>query len=149
MSGLSETDRRIVNALQGGFPLSERPFAIASTLGLDEETLMARIKHLLETGAISRFGPLWNSEELGGAVCLAAIAVPPERFEEVTELVNAHPEIAHNYERSHKLNMWFVVSSLDPARIEAVFAEIEKETGLKVWPMPKEEEFFVGFRVEV
>ena len=149
MSALSETDRRIVNALQGGFPLSERPFAIASTLGLDEETLMARIKHLLETGAISRFGPLWNSEELGGAVCLAAIAVPPERFEEVTELVNAHPEIAHNYERSHKLNMWFVASSLDPARIDAVFAEIEKETGLKVWPMPKEEEFFVGFRVEV
>jgi DNA-binding Lrp family transcriptional regulator len=150
MSGLCDIDRRIVNQLQGGFPLSERPFAAASApLGLDEETLMARIRHLVDCGAVSRFGPLWNSEELGGAVCLAAIAVPPERFEAVASQVNAHPEVAHNYERSHPLNMWFVVSSLDPARIDAVFAEIESETGLKVWPMPKEEEFFVGFRVEV
>jgi len=150
MTPLSDIDRRIVNALQGGFPLSERPFAEAgAALGLAEDDLIGRIRALVETGTVSRFGPLWNPEELGGAVCLAAIAVPPERFEAVAAQVNAHPEVAHNYERTHALNMWFVASSVDPARIDAVFAEIEAETGLKVWPMPKEEEFFVGFRVEV
>lgn len=150
MTTLDATDRRIVNALQGGFPLAERPFAEAgAALSLSEDDLIARLRRLVDSGFASRFGPLWNSEELGGAVCLAAIAVPPERFDEVTALVNAHPEVAHNYERSHKLNMWFVASSVDPARIAAVFAAIEAETGLKVWPMPKEEEFFVGFRVEV
>lgn len=150
MTQLDPVDRQIVNALQGGFPVCDRPFAEAgAALGLGEEELIARVWRLVDSGFASRFGPLWNSEEMGGAVCLAAIAVPPERFDEVTALVNAHPEVAHNYERSHTLNMWFVASSVDPERIAAVFAEIEAETGLKVWPMPKEEEFFVGFRVEV
>jgi len=47
---------------------------------------------------------------LGGDVCLAHRSAP-ERFDEVAEQVNAHPEIAHNYERTHALNMWFVVSA--------------------------------------
>jgi len=98
---------------------------------------------------LSRFGPIWNAEALGGAVCLAAIAVPRERFDEVAELVNAHPEVAHNYERDHELNMWFVVSAEDPGRIDQVIAEIGRETGLAVRAMPKAREFFVGFRVEV
>jgi len=149
MSALSDVDRRIVNALQGGFPISPRPYAeAAASLGLDEETLIARLRHLVETGAASRFGPLWNPEKLGGAVCLAAMAVPADRFESVAAQVNAHPEIAHNYERENALNMWFVVSAEREARIGEVIAEIGRETGLKVWPMPKEEEYFVGFRVE-
>jgi DNA-binding Lrp family transcriptional regulator len=150
MIALDETDRAIINGLQGGFPLSERPFAVAGAqFGIGEAELIGRIGALIEAGAVSRFGPLWNSEEMGGAVCLAAMAVPPERFAAVAEQVNAHPEIAHNYERDHALNMWFVLSALDPRRIGATARAIEAETGLKVWMMPKEIEFFVGFRVEV
>lgn len=150
MSGLDAIDRLIVNSLQGGFPISAHPYAeAAERLGLSEAELIARLSRLVETGVASRFGPLWNSEELGGAVCLAAMAIPAERFDAVTGIVNAHPEIAHNYARDHALNMWFVVSAEKPERIDAVMAEITQETGIKVWPMPKEEEYFVGFRVEV
>ncbi|MCA0423758.1 MAG: Lrp/AsnC family transcriptional regulator [Proteobacteria bacterium] len=150
MITLTATDRIIINGLQGGFPLSERPYAdAADMLGISEGELIERLAALVAAGAVSRFGPLWNSEEMGGAVCLAAMAVPAERFEAVAEQVNRHPEIAHNYERGHELNMWFVISSLDPERITSTAAAIEAETGLKVWLMPKEEEFFVGFRVEV
>lgn len=149
MTALSEIDKAIINGLQGGFPISERPFAdAAATLGLSEDALIARVKALVAAGVISRFGPLWNSEEMGGAVCLAAMAIPANRFEAVAAQVNAHPEVAHNYERAHALNMWFVISALDPAKIEATARAIEEETGLSVWLMPKEEEFFVGFRVE-
>ena len=149
MSALSDIDRRIVNALQGDFPISPRPYAeAAARLGLSEADLIEHLRRLVESGAASRFGPLWNSEGLGGAVCLAAMAVPAARFDAVAAQVNAHAEIAHNYEREHALNMWFVVSAERPERIDAVMAEIERETGLKVWPMPKEEEYFVGFRVE-
>lgn len=149
MIALTDADRAIINGLQGGFSICEQPFAeAAARLGMDEEALIARVRALVAAGAISRFGPLWNSEELGGAVCLAAMAVPRERFEEVAAQVNAHPEIAHNYERAHALNMWFVISALDPARIEATARAIEYETGLAVKLMPKEQEFFVGFRVE-
>jgi DNA-binding Lrp family transcriptional regulator len=149
MIALADADRAIINGLQGGFPISERPFAeAAATLGMGEDALIARVKALVEAGAISRFGPLWNSEEMGGAVCLAAMAVPRARYETVAAQVNAHPEIAHNYERAHALNMWFVISALDPARIAATARAIEAETGLDVKLMPKEREFFVGFRVE-
>lgn len=150
MTPLTDIERRVINALQGGFPLDARPFAAAaSSLGLDEDALMATIDGLVQSGRVSRFGPLWNAEGLGGAVCLAAMRVPPDRFETVAGQVNAHPEIAHNYARDHALNMWFVASAADPARIDAVFRAIEKETGLPVLAMPKEREFFVGFRVEV
>lgn len=150
MSTASPTGRAIINGLQGGFPLTHRPFRDAgAALGLTEDELIEGVRDLIDARQLSRFGPLWNAELLGGGVCLAAIAVPSERFDEVTELVNAYPEVAHNYERSHALNMWFVVSAEDTARINEVIAEIERETGLVVYAMPKTREFFVGFKVEV
>lgn len=150
MTDLDPRARAVINGLQGGFPLTSRPFREAGRkLGLSEDELIEGVADLVESGKLSRFGPLWNAEAAGGAVCLAAMAVPPDRFEEVADRVNAHPEIAHNYEREHQLNMWFVISSEDPQRIDDVMAAIEKETGLAVRAMPKEREFFVGFRVEV
>ena len=150
MSVIDPTQKATINGLQGGFPLTPRPFRDAGAeLGLSEGELLDCLRDLVGAGQLSRFGPLWNAEMIGGDVCLAAIAVPPERFDEVAEQVNAHPEIAHNYERTHALNMWFVVSAEDPRRIAQVIAEIEAETGLSVHAMPKMHEFFVGFRVEV
>jgi siroheme decarboxylase len=147
---LDPTARAIVNGLQGEFPLTSRPFRDAGrALGLTEDELIDGVRALTDAGALSRFGPLWNAEAIGGGVCLAAMAVPQARFEEVAETVNAHPEIAHNYERDHRLNMWFVISADDPRKIQEVIAAIEQESGLAVHAMPKAREFFVGFRVEV
>jgi len=83
---------------------------------------------------------------LGGALTLAAMAVPPDRFDTVAEIVNTFPEVAHNYARDHALNMWFVVATDCPDRIANVIDAIENETGLAVYNMPKIEEFFVGLR---
>ncbi|MBZ0217822.1 MAG: hypothetical protein K8F25_14790, partial [Fimbriimonadaceae bacterium] len=57
--------------------------------------------------------------------------------------------VAHNYERAHELNMWFVISVEDPDEISNVIKKIEAETGFKVLDMPKLEEFFIGLKVEV
>jgi DNA-binding Lrp family transcriptional regulator len=144
------TDRAIINGLQGGFPVTQRPFREAGhELGLSEGELIEGVQHLVETGRLSRFGPLWNAEGLGGDVCLCAMQVPAERFDDVVAQVNAHREVAHNYERTHALNMWFVISAERPERIEEVAKLIETETGLPVFRMPKTREFHVGFRVEV
>lgn len=144
-----ETDRRLINGLQGGFPLCERPYAaIAVQFGISEEDAIARIDRLCRDGWLSRFGPMYDAERLGGNVCLAALAVPAADFERVAAQVNAHPEIAHNYQREHPLNMWFVVATEDARRIDEVLAEIEAETGLAVFAMPKLEEFFIGARFE-
>ena len=146
---MDATDRRIVNALQGGFAIAERPFAVAAAgLDLDEDELIDRVRRLVDDGVLSRFGPMYNAERLGGAVTLAAMAVPEARFEAVAEAVNARPEVAHNYEREHDLNMWFVVACEEPARIGEVLAEIAAETGLEVLDMPKTREFFLELRLE-
>lgn len=145
---MDERDRRIINALHGGFPVCPRPYAkVAATLGLEEDELIARLEALVASGVLSRFGPLVDAERLGGAVTLAAMAVPEAEFETVAEIVNAFPEVAHNYARTHRLNMWFVVASEMPKRIAEVIAEIERVTGLKVHDLPKEEEYFLELRL--
>ncbi|MBO6519602.1 MAG: Lrp/AsnC family transcriptional regulator [Rhodospirillales bacterium] len=147
---LDRNDRQIINNLQGGFPVCDAPFAEAGReLGLNEDEMIRHIRGMCDSGVLSRFGPLFNAERLGGEVVLAAIAVPADRFDDVAEAVNAHPEVAHNYARDHRLNMWFVVSAERPGRIDEVIAEIEAETGLHVYPMPKEEEYFIGLKVTV
>lgn len=146
---LDATDRAILNALQSCFPLSPRPFAEAgAALGVAEEELIARIGRLQENGAVTRFGPFYDIEAMNGAFCLCAMTVPQDRFEEVVEIVNAHPEVAHNYERSHKLNMWFVLACETQDGIEKVASAIERETGIAVLRFPKLQEFFIGFRVD-
>jgi DNA-binding Lrp family transcriptional regulator len=146
---MDELDRRLVNTLQGDFPICEHPYAeVGFHLDMTEEAVIQRLGVLLRTGALSRFGPMYHAERLGGGLTLAALAVPAEDFDAVAEKVNAHPEVAHNYARDHRLNMWFVIATERPERITEVIAEIEAETGLQVLDMPKVEEFFVGLRFE-
>ena len=142
-------DRAIINNLQGGFPVCDEPYReVASLLGTTEEELMRRLGVLLEGGVLSRFGPMYHAERLGGALTLAAMKVPAADFERVTTIVNGFPEVAHNYARNHELSMWFVLATETPARIGEVLGEIEQATGYRVYNMPKIEEFFVGLRFE-
>ena len=142
-------DRRIINELQDAFPVVDRPFAkVAEKLNLDENDLIARVQQLRETGVASRFGPMYQAERMGGALTLCALSAPPERFDDVVEIVNSFAEVAHNYERDHELNMWFVVATEEPGRIAEVLVEIEEMTGLPVYDFPKEAEYFVGLRFE-
>ncbi len=145
---LDEIDRKLINGWQGGFPLVSRPFAeVAKQLGLDEEDVIARIAALRQDGVLTRFGPLFNADALGGAFCLCAMAIPPEKWEQMVETVNARVEVAHNYQRDHRLNMWFVLAVERAEDIGRLCAEIERETNLHVYAFPKLREFFVDFRV--
>lgn len=145
---MDEIDRRIVNGLQGGFPLSERPFAeAAQALGLAEDELIARVARLLGDKTLTRFGPLYDVERMGGAFSLCAMSVPAADFERVAALVNAHPEVAHNYERAHRYNMWFVLATDSPSAIGRAIGAIERETGYAVMDLPREEEYFVELRL--
>ncbi len=147
---MDPVDRRIINELQGGFPVCERPFAEAGArLGISEQQLITQLGRLLKNGTLSRFGPLYHAERLGGALSLAAMSVPNGDFERVAEIVNAFPEVAHNYAREHDFNMWFVLATETPGRIPEVIAEIERRAGYRVYDMPKLDEYFVGLRFEV
>ena len=145
---LDDTDRRIINALQGGFPLSDEPYGeVAAGLGLAEDELLDRLGRLLKTRVLTRFGPMFQIERLGGAFVLAAMKVPEADFERVAEQVNSLPEVAHNYRREHAFNMWFVLATEKPGGIDAAVARIEALTGLPVFPFPKEREYFVEMKL--
>lgn len=146
---LDAADRTLINALQGDFPLSRRPFAeVGDRFGLAEQQVLERLQRLLDARVLTRFGPMFQIERIGGAFCLAAMQVPEADFERITATVNAFPEIAHNYRREHALNMWFVLATETPEGIEATAERIEAATGLPVFLFPKEREYFVEMKLE-
>ncbi|MFO7925806.1 Lrp/AsnC family transcriptional regulator [Natronomonas sp.] len=147
---LDRIDRAIINAYQGGFPVVERPFEPAAAalrergVEITADELLERIRTLDDDGVLTRFGALINAAEIGGAATLVAMHAPEERFEDIAEAVNAHREVAHNYEREHPhLNMWFVVSVADPESVDRVLDAIETETGQRTYNLPKRQEFRV------
>jgi DNA-binding Lrp family transcriptional regulator len=145
---LDTLDRLLINRLQDGLPLAQAPFrALAEDLGTDEQDIVTRLARLREDGVITRFGPFYDAAAMGGAFCLCAMAVPEQEFDAVLTKVNALPEVAHNYERAHVLNMWFVLATEIEAGIDRACRQIEAETGLTVLAFPKLQEFFIGFRV--
>ena len=145
---MDQLDRDLINTLQDGFPICERPYAeVAARLGCDEATVIARIESLLQRGMLSRFGPMYHAEQMGGALSLAAMQIPEQDFARVTELVNQHPEVAHNYQRNHRLNMWFVLATDTPQAQQTTIKKIEQETGYPVYNMPKIREYFVELKL--
>lgn len=147
---MDSMDRAIINRLQDGFPICERPFAtVASELGLAESELIERVQHLLDARVLSRFGPMYHAERLGGALSLAAMKIPPQDFDRVASQVNALPEVAHNYEREHELNMWFVLATETAQGQLAAIEKIERDTGYHVYNMPKLDEYFVELKFKV
>lgn len=143
-------DTAIINSLQGGFPLCPAPYAqVAQQLGITEDDLLRRLQTLLDTQVLTRFGPMYQVERMGGAFVLAAMQVPEDRYDEVTTQVNAFAEVAHNYRREHRLNMWFVLATAAPDGIASTVRAIEVATGLPVYPFPKEKEYFVEMKLQV
>lgn len=151
---LDATERAIVDTLQGDFPICEHPYAVAAAkIGISEDELLARLQHLLARRVLTRFGPLFQIERCGGAFVLAAIDVPEEDWQRVVDLVNALPEVAHNYRRASEHhpapNMWFVLAAESREAIEHAIRRIERESGLPVLAFPKSAEYFVDMRLPV
>jgi DNA-binding Lrp family transcriptional regulator len=146
----TEVERAIINRLQTGLPLVHSPYAaVASELGLTEQALLHTLSDLLDRRILTRFGPMFHAGEMGGGLTLAAMRIPEQDFEAVTEKVNSFDEVAHNYRREHELNMWFVLATETPEDIARVIGEIESATGYPVYNMPKEEEFHVHLHFPV
>jgi DNA-binding Lrp family transcriptional regulator len=146
MNALSQLQRDFLNRFQGGFPLTERPYLhVAPMLGTDEATLISTVRGLLDDGTLSRFGPLYDVERLGGRVTLAALSVPGRDFDRVAAIVNALPQVAHNYRRDHELNMWLVLATPGEEELRRTILRIGSLTGLPLYNFPKLREFHLGF----
>jgi len=138
---LDALQRALIDGYQHGFPMTPRPYAaIAEAEGVTEEAVLEALAGLQELGVLGRIGAVVRPHRAGWST-LAALSVPEARLEEVAALVSAYPEVNHNYEREHRLNLWFVVTGCDRARVEAVLRDIEQRCALEVLELPLEEAF--------
>ena len=129
--GMDDLDRRILDALQHDFPLSERPFDIlAQRLGLDPDLLWRRVEAMRKSGVIRRLGASLDSRKLGFRSTLAAVRVPSELVERAAEAIGRHPEVTHSYLRDHEFNIWFTIIAPDEERIDTILREIREELSL-------------------
>ena len=142
---MDDLDRRLINRLQHGLPLVRQPWQqLATELASQPGELLDRLHALLEDGVLTRFGPMFDIERLGGAFTLAALQVPEARFDTVAAQLNALPQVAHNYRREHRWNMWFVLACASAAELAATLSRIAALTGLPVLNLPKEHTYHVG-----
>ena len=140
---LTELDRRLLNDFQQDFPLTPTPYAdMARKLGVTEAEVLARLEALKSAGAVSRVGAVVRPNTVGVST-LAAMAVPPEQLESVAALVNGYTEVNHNYEREHRLNLWFVATAPDAPRLQSVLDEIAVHTGYEVLSFPLVEDYHI------
>lgn len=146
---LAPAELRLLDAYQRDLPLEPRPYAtMAARLGMTEAELLGMLRRLVAAGAISRIGAVVTPHRAGWST-LAAMRVPAEMLEAVADFVSGFAEVNHNYEREHRLNLWFVVSAATRWRVEQVLQEIEYRTGIAVVDLPLEEAFRLdlGFRL--
>lgn len=138
-------DKKLLNRLQQGLPLTRHPWDdVAAELNSSSYLVRKRVDRLLSEGILTRFGPLFDIEKIGGAFTLAALRVPESSFDHIARILADMPEVAHNYRREHEYNMWFVLACETPRDITSCIERIEAYTGLTVLNLPKERTFHVG-----
>jgi DNA-binding Lrp family transcriptional regulator len=129
---LDETDRKLLNLLQGGFPLAERPYAqVAGAAGMSEAEALARTQSLLDQRIIRQVTPIYDTRALGYSSMLVAAKVDPEHPWRAAKVINAHPGVSHNYLRNHELNMWFTIAVPPDSRLglEGTLEVLRQQTG--------------------
>jgi DNA-binding Lrp family transcriptional regulator len=129
---MDPTDLALLDALQDEIPLVSRPFAaIAARLDIPEEEVMQRLNGLQERGIVRSLSPVIESRHAGlSATTLVALRVPDDRIPVVARLINAYPEVSHNYRRDHRYSLWFTLAGKDKRRIREIVREIGEEAGI-------------------
>jgi DNA-binding Lrp family transcriptional regulator len=109
---LDELDRKLLNLLQGSFPIAARPYArVAELAGIPEEEVLARTKRLLDERIIREITPIFDTRVLGYSSMLVAARVDSANPWRAAKIINSHPGVSHNYLRDHDFNLWFTIAT--------------------------------------
>jgi DNA-binding Lrp family transcriptional regulator len=109
---LDATDKRLLNLMQGHFPLAPRPYQhVAAEAGIEEAEALQRVERLLEDRIIRQVTPIFDTRALGYKSMLVAAKVDPEHPWRAAKIINAHPGVSHNYLRNHDFNIWFTIAT--------------------------------------
>jgi siroheme decarboxylase len=109
---LDDLDKRLLNLMQGRFPLAQRPYQhVASEAGIEESEAIARVQRLLDERIIRQVTPIFDTRALGYSSMLVAAKVDPENPWRAANVINEHPGVSHNYLRNHEFNIWFTIAT--------------------------------------
>jgi DNA-binding Lrp family transcriptional regulator len=109
---LDDLDKRLLNLMQGRFPIAARPYQhVAAEAGISEEQAMARVSELLGERIIRQVTPIFDTRALGYSSMLVAAKVDPDNPWRAANVINAHPGVSHNYLRNHEFNIWFTIAT--------------------------------------
>lgn len=138
MLEMDEVDGRLLNRIQGDFPLVAAPYAaLAEWLGIPEGEVIARIGRLKDGHVIRQVSAIFDTRQLGYQSCLVAMQVPRGRVDEAGEIINRHPGVSHNYRRNHDFNLWFTIAvppEVDIARTVELLGEDAGATSTRMMP---------------
>ena len=128
---LSVHDKDLIKKLQPEFPLTERPFAVlAAQAGISEEAMIKFFKKLQRGKVLRYIAPMFDLRQIGVVSSLVAMKVPVKKLKATIKIINAFPNISHNYLREDAYNVWFTVSAASEKRRAAILAEIRKRSGI-------------------
>jgi DNA-binding Lrp family transcriptional regulator len=109
---LTEFDKRLLNLMQGSFPICARPYAeVAAAAGVPEEQVLARVQELIDHRIIRQVTPIFDTRALGYSSMLVAAKVDSENPWRAASIINEHPGVSHNYLRNHEFNIWFTIAT--------------------------------------
>ena len=129
---MTKLQKRILNFIQGRFPIVERPYMeITRQVDSSEPEVLAAIKELREEGIIRRIGGNFVPEKVGFVSTLCAAKVPQDKLGRFAETVNAYPGVTHNYLRENDFNVWFTFIAPSREVITKNLADISNKTGVK------------------
>jgi siroheme decarboxylase len=115
---LDDFDRRLLNAMQGSFPIEPRPYAaVARSLGVPEERVLGRVQELIDDRIIRQVTPIYDTRAFGYGSMLVAARVDPENPWRAAKIINSHPGVSHNYLRNHAFNMWFTIAVEEDSKL--------------------------------
>jgi DNA-binding Lrp family transcriptional regulator len=115
---LDELDRKLLNLMQGSFPIGLRPYRrVAEEADIGEAEAMARVQRLLDKRIIRQVTPIFDTRALGYSSMLVAAKVDPEHPHRAAGVINEHPGVSHNYLRNHEFNLWFTIATEPDSRL--------------------------------
>jgi siroheme decarboxylase len=129
---LDDLDKRLLNLMQGSFPIEPRPYLrVAELAGIEESDVIERVQHLLDERIIRQVTPIFDTRALGYSSMLVAAKVDPENPHRAAQVVNSHPGVSHNYLRNHEFNLWFTIATEpdSPLGLEGTLRALAEEAG--------------------
>jgi len=129
---LDELDRRLLNLMQGRFPIAPRPYRhVAALAEISEHEAMARVQRLLDARIIRQVTPIFDTRALGYSSMLVAAKVDPVNPHRAAHAINAHPGVSHNYLRNHEFNLWFTIAvePNSPLGLDGTLEVLAREAG--------------------